>query len=245
MRASSRTAPNELPDWFFAGNICRTVRVQSAARLDFPRNSVQLVVTSPPDLSETKYSRWNDLFELYGLVLGKCVRCLRPSGVVCVALTDRKWKGTIVRKHEEVTHLAESLNMELFAHKIVVRTRAVSLYRIGFSHVLCFRQRDRCRQAPGRSCNLASFQSDVWGPYWGLYGVPKTPNSFPPEVAKLLVEAFSRVGEMVVDPFCGIGTTQRVALGMRRRCVGYETNARLHGYWTPLYRFQSLSGTGK
>lgn len=234
MQPSRKTLSNEIPDWFFAGNVRRMVRVQSAALLNLPRNSVQLVVTSPPDLSETKFSNWDELFELYGSVFGKCFQCLRPSGVVCVVLTDRKWKGTIVRKHEKVTQLAESQNMELFAHKILVRTRSASLYRIGFSHVLCFRRRDRGRRTPGRFCNLLAFQPDVWGPYPNIHGLPKTSNSFPPEVAKRLVEAFSRVGEMVLDPFCGIGTTQRVALGTRRRSVGYETNARLCRFWRPL-----------
>jgi DNA modification methylase len=237
MRRSSKSFSSGTPDWFFAGSIFRTVRLQDAALLDFPRSSVQLIVTSPPDLSETSYTHWAELFDLYSLVLEKCLQCLRPSGVVCVVLTDRKWKGTIVRKHERITQIAESLNMELFAHKIVVRTRAVSLYRIGFSHVLCFRCRDRSRQTRGRSANLAAFQVDVWGPYPKFCTVPKTSNSFPPEVAKLLVETFSCPGEMVVDPFCGIGTTQRVALGMRRRCVGYETNSRLRGYWSPLPGF--------
>jgi DNA methylase len=128
--------------------------------------------------------------------------------------------------------------MELFAHKIVVRTRAVSLYRIGFSHVLCFRRRGRGAWKQRYSRNLGAFRFDVWGPYPNVDSVPNTPNSFPPEVARRLVQAFSRVGEMVVDPFCGIGTTQRVALGMRRRSVGYETNARLRRYWSPLPQFR-------
>jgi DNA modification methylase len=48
---------------------------------------------------------------------------------------------------------------------------------------------------------------------------------FPEELPKRIVKMFSFVGETVLDPFLGSGTTVRVALDLGRNAIGYEVNA--------------------
>jgi DNA modification methylase len=47
---------------------------------------------------------------------------------------------------------------------------------------------------------------------------------FPPELILPCVLAGSRVGGLVIDPFCGSGTTGFVALGNNRRFIGIDLN---------------------
>jgi hypothetical protein len=235
-RATARSkAQSGSPAWIFEGDIRGTIRTQSAEILDVPPQSIQLVITSPPDLSETIYTQWSQLFELYRRALHRCVRALRNDGVISIIVTDRKWRGAIVSKHHRLASLLDKIGFELFLHKILVRNFGINMFRLGFSHVLCFRRKDQRRTRKTlRRQPPAEFRRDVWGPFTGAAQVSKTRNSFPPQVVKLLVQAFTRREDVVLDPFCGCGTTQRVALGMGRQSVGFETNRKLARFWSPI-----------
>jgi DNA methylase len=161
----------------------------------------------------------------------RCVNSLRADGVLCIIVTDRKWKGTIILKHQRISTILNKLAMEIFAHKILVRTPKISMYRLAFSHILCFRRKRGSIATVGSVEGKAALRRDVLGPFTSLAGMARTRNQFPPEVVKLLVEAFSRPGSMVLDPFCGTGTTQRVALGLSRKGCGFETNKDLETFW--------------
>ncbi len=51
------------------------------------------------------------------------------------------------------------------------------------------------------------------------------PAPFPLELATRLVKMFSFVGDTVVDPFCGSGTTMLAAMNTNRNSIGVETEA--------------------
>jgi DNA modification methylase len=223
------------PEWYFSGAIGHTVVEISSTQLEEPPDSVQLVLTSPPDLHESEFTNWPELFNMYEIVFGRCLRALKVRGVICVIITDRKWKGRIVRKHEAVAAIADRLGLSLFAHKILVRTQQVDLYRLTFSHVLCFRrQTERHTASSASASNAKQFRKDLWGPFDRAVLPVQNRNSFAPEAVQLLVEAFSQLGSVVLDPFCGAGTTQRVALGLGRKAIGYEVDPKMRSCWKPL-----------
>lgn len=62
---------------------------------------------------------------------------------------------------------------------------------------------------------------------WHIANVthPAHPAVFPPEIPKRLIKLFSFVGETVLDPFAGVGTTARVAVELDRNAVSVEQNA--------------------
>ncbi len=51
--------------------------------------------------------------------------------------------------------------------------------------------------------------------------------AFPEEIPYRLIKLFSYVGETVLDPFMGSGTTNKVALILKRNSVGYEIDVEL------------------
>lgn len=61
---------------------------------------------------------------------------------------------------------------------------------------------------------------------WHIANVshPNHPAVFPAEIPHRLIKLFSFVGETVLDPFAGIGTTSVVAANLDRRAVSVELN---------------------
>lgn len=207
------------------------MRVGKAETFLHNERTVNLVLTSPPDLSETSYGTWEELFRLYEKTLSQCAAVLSPIGMIAIVITDRKWKGTLVRKHEKVTRILEQSGMALFLHKILVRRKGVDLYRPSFSHVLCFRRGGRNSVCHRRVKRYAAFQKDVWGPYEKPEGLRLHRNSFHPLPIKWLIERFSNPGDIVLDPFCGTGLTLRVAICLGRKATGYEADTSFRKYW--------------
>lgn len=60
--------------------------------------------------------------------------------------------------------------------------------------------------------------------HWNFAGERQTSHEamFPEELPYRLIRMFSLVGETVLDPFAGSGTTIAVALKLQRRAIGYE-----------------------
>ena len=82
--------------------------------------------------------------------------------------------------------------------------------------------------------DLDEFKKNKW--YMTLWEMTNVlPNSrlekgiaaFPEELPYRLIKLFSYVGETVLDPFVGSGTTMKVARGLGRNSVGYEILANL------------------
>lgn len=67
--------------------------------------------------------------------------------------------------------------------------------------------------------------SQVWavpGVRQNLDGFERRVAAFPEEIPRRLIRMFSIIGDTVLDPFLGSGTTLKVAMDQTRRFVGYE-----------------------
>jgi len=70
------------------------------------------------------------------------------------------------------------------------------------------------------------FTKEVANNIWHIAPVPPGqldhPCPFPEEIPYRLIQWFTYEGDLVLDPFCGIGTTPKVAANLKRRWIGYE-----------------------
>jgi len=102
-------------------------------------------------------------------------------------------------------------------------------------YILVFRKGPKRVITPQDPLRYASQYSkaerDVWfSQTWDLRGERQNHAEtapFPEELAYRLIRMFSCIGDTVLDPFLGTGTTVKVARLLGRRGLGYELNASL------------------
>jgi len=70
-------------------------------------------------------------------------------------------------------------------------------------------------RAPSPNLDFSGFKGVSIHPY---------PATMPLPLAEFLVSAYSEPGDFIVDPFCGSGTTLRVAAALGRRSLGIDIN---------------------
>ena len=72
--------------------------------------------------------------------------------------------------------------------------------------------------------------SQVWkipGARQSVDGLERRVAAFPDEIPRRLISMFSILGDLVLDPFLGSGTTLKVAMELGRKCVGFEKQKEL------------------
>jgi site-specific DNA-methyltransferase (adenine-specific) len=75
---------------------------------------------------------------------------------------------------------------------------------------------------------IEKYAEDVWiinRPY--QHGVKTAGNELPDELVERCILTSSNKGDLVIDPVLGSGTTMRVCLKLRRKCLGIEINPSL------------------
>jgi len=75
---------------------------------------------------------------------------------------------------------------------------------------------------------IEKYCEDVWvikRPY--QYGVETAGNELPDELVERCILTSSNEGDLVIDPVLGSGTTMRVCLKLKRKCLGIEINPSL------------------
>jgi len=214
-----------------------------------PDGSVDLIVTDPPygiagDTLHKHYNR-NEAFVMDGYIevpaadygdfsrrwIAEAARILRPNGAIYIVsgYTQLYHVLAALRATEllEVNHLIWKYNFGVFT-----RTKYVSSHY----HILYYEKPGpgkrtfnlTCRyglreNAPdGGSLNYQD-REDVWiinREY--KPGQVKNKNELPTALLIKMLQYSSHEGDLICDPFLGGFSTARVALGLNRRCVGFE-----------------------
>lgn len=97
-------------------------------------------------------------------------------------------------------------------------------------HILIFRKPGKKRKLPkieDRKDKFCKEKYQGWlSQVWKINPSKSKnhPATFPPELVTRLISLYSIKGDIILDPFCGTGTTLKVAKELERNSIGYELN---------------------
>ncbi len=212
--------------------------------------SVHLVVTSPSYPMIEKWDElytevdFESQHSLLDIVWGQCYRALVDGGLMCINIGDatRSIDGQFqcypnyARVVMECVRLGFVPLIPILWKKISNRPNA--FLGSGFSPPNAYVAQDHEYIAILRKGRLRKFrpkdpdraasrytraERDLWfQQVWDIRGLKgaKTTSAFPYEVPYRLISMFSVIGDVVLDPFCGTGTTGKAAGALGRDHIG-------------------------
>lgn len=213
---------------------------------EIENNSIDLIITSPPynvDIEynlhndKTNYSEYLDFTEKW---LKKCFNFLKNDGRFCLNIPLDKNKGGQQSVYADIISIAKKIGWKY--HSTVIwnegnisrRTAwgsfmsASAPYVIAPVEIIAILYKGEWKKKSG------SLKSDIskkefmnWtNGLWTFSGESKKrighPAPFPIELPKRCIKLFSFVGDVILDPFMGSGTTLIAAYLNNRRAIGVE-----------------------
>jgi DNA modification methylase len=192
------------------------------------------------------------LKDLY-CVWRECHRALAPGRRLCINIGDQFARATVYGRykviplHAEIIAQCEDIGFDymgsiIWQKRTTMRTSGGAtvmgsypyppngLVEIDYEHIMLFKRPGKApkvaRSVKERSrLSKQEWKTDFNG-HWHFGGARQVGHEamFPEELPRRLISMFTFVGETVLDPFLGSGTTIKAALDLNRRAVGYEIN---------------------
>jgi modification methylase len=268
-KESSHSGPNKpnasaidkFVDRLFVGHAARVMR-------DFPDNSVDLIITSPPYFTAVKYDSGESPWASYGAyrddiqtVWNECARVLRPNGKLCVNAAAMPIPQRVFRQD---TRRIENIPADIY-HAIIngtdlrfydeyVWAKQTTTAMFGSypnpGNILANNTTERITVyvKPGKPPKFAKQMKeanklslaehrDLTQQVWFMISADVKrkkghPAPYPAKLPGRLIALYTRgavgdfLGEIVLDPFVGSGTTCAVAKRMGRRFIGIDIEPR-------------------
>lgn len=238
-----RVAETNVPD-----SVLDTVSCQNSRSMqNIPANCIHLMVTSPPYNVGKEYDEDLDLNEYLSLlhdVLSETYRVLVEGGRACINIANVGRKPYIAY-HKHVIDLMAELGFLMRGEVIWNKgagaggstawgswcspknptLRDVHEYILIFSKGRFDRDSSTGRSTIEKS-EFLEFTKSIWTFSPASARREGHPAPFPFELPYRLIQLYTYEGDVVLDPFCGIGTTCVAALRTGRHYVGFDCEER-------------------
>lgn len=223
----------------------RLFQKSSEAMEELPDHSVHLMITSPPYNVQKEYDEDLTLAEYLGLlerVFRETQRVLVTGGRACINVANLGRKpylplhAFVVQRMLELGFLMRG---EIIWDKASSASPSTAwgswlsasnpVLRDVHEYILVFCKDSFSRPSDGRASTIERDQFlELTKSVWTFPAVSAKkighPAPFPEELPRRLIELYSFAGDVVLDPFCGSGTTCVAAKRAGRSYVGYDTN---------------------
>lgn len=208
--------------------------------------SIDLVVTSPPYNVDIKYNSYDDkmpydvYLEFTQKWLEKVYKLLKDDGCFCLNIPLDKNKGGQQSVYADIISIAKKIGFQY--HSTIVgneqnisrRTAwgswlsATAPYVIAPVEMIAILYKKRWKKTSGsRKSDITKKEFVDWtNGVWTFIRESKTkvghPAPFPVELPKRCIKLFTFVGDTVLDPFLGNGSTLIASVLTNRRGIGVE-----------------------
>jgi len=192
------------------------------------------------------------LKDLY-YVWKECYRVLRKGGRFCLNIGDQFARSIIYGRykvipiHAEFIAQCEDIGFDfmgsiIWQKKTTMNTTGGAtvmgsfpyppngIVEIDYEFIHIFKKPGRGKRVSKDIKEASKLTKEEWKKYfsghWHFGGAKQIGHEamFPDELPRRLIKMFTFIGDTVLDPFLGSGTTVKIALELQRNAVGYEIN---------------------
>lgn len=215
-----------------------------------PETSIDLIVTSPPYNVDIAYNShddklsYDDYLDFSRQWLAKCYRLVKPDGRLCLNIPLDKNKGGQQSICADLTTIAKETGWNY--HSTIIWNEQNISRRTAWGSwlsasapfviapveviVVLYRQTWKKTSGSGKSDIKRNEFLEWTNGVWTFNGESKKrighPAPFPVELPRRCIKLFSYVGDTVLDPFVGSGTTLLACRQTHRRGIGIEIDRR-------------------
>lgn len=221
------------------------IQASSENMKDIPDNSVHLMITSPPYNVSKEYDEDLSLREYLDLlhkVFKETFRVLVHGGRACINVANIGRKPYIPLS-DYVSHIMIDLGFDMRGEIIWNKAAGAGvstawgswqsasnpILRDTHEYILVFSKGDYKREKKEKQNTITKDQFIEWTKsIWTMN--PESakkvghPAPFPEELPYRLIQLYSFVDDIILDPFMGSGTTAVSALKSDRKFIGYDTD---------------------
>ncbi len=199
---------------------------------------------------QTLHEYLKDLYRVWK----ECFRVLLPGRRLCVNIGDQFARSIIYGRykviplHSEIISQCENIGFDymgsiIWQKKTTMNTTGGAtvmgsypyppngIIEIDYEFILIFKKPGNGNAIPIEIKKDSLLLRDEWKKYftghWNFGGTKQIGHEamFPEELPLRLIKMFTFVGETILDPFLGSGTTMKAAYILRRNAIGYEINS--------------------
>ncbi len=196
---------------------------------------------------------YEDYINNLNLVWRECYRVLQNGCRLCINIGDQFARSVYYGRYKiipirtEIIKFCETIGFDYMGAIIWQKTTTMNtsggatimgsfpyprngIIKLDYEFILLFKKNGVPEKIDKDLKELSKLTKEEWNTYfqghWNFGGVRQDSHiaMFPEELPKRLIKMFSFVGDTVLDPFVGSGTTSLAAKKLGRNSAGYEIN---------------------